>query len=660
MMTRFALMTILLSTMVALHQVQGAVVTVTNQAQFLSALSSPAPGTTIQINSPISAPLVFQYSSGITLTGATDVTIISSPAGTTLDCSGFNERCFEIHKASRLSITGLSVSNFLEAGFFVSDSHGVNIVSGRVSGGREGALTAAPIYVADSQQVQLLSLRIDSNTYLSTPAAGIQMVDCQSCVITGCQINNNRATTGTALLLADSSCFIDSLDMADNIAVDAPMLIYRSDVFVQNSNFHDNQSPIITLGSLDYSNVTFLACSFFNNVGSAGPGLFGAQNARVNFDCCSFRNNACPGCESALISIRGSSPDIVPPGFACLGGRLYIDNQPQNASCSFSPGFNATVDVRTSVFIGTNTGVPAIFLLERAFLRATGFQLQNPVALSIQGGSAVNFDSSSRISGAIQCSGAGNNQYSPGNCGSSACGCGTTAQGNIATTFTCTIPTSTATATFTTPSGTTTLPTVTSPNGTVVINTTAGPIIVVGPPGTSVGPSNASAQNETVVSPIINVTINGTGGPVPPVDISLPVTDLDPDKNYCLAYFDEEENKWKCVDECLHYNKSGERYIATGSTPHLTSFAILLGGGGCGGLTTWYQIATIVSLGTAALIILLIILLFCYVAPFQTFIIGEEAQRVAKLRKHMNTLSAEDLEAALPEAAQEPEPEQPL
>ena len=45
----------------------------------------------------------------------------------------------------------------------------------------------------------------------------------------------------------------------------------------------------------------------------------------------------------------------------------------------------------------------------------------------------------------------------------------------------------------------------------------------------------------------------------------------------CLGYLDERTGKWECEDPCLEQDQNG---LYCGSTGHLTSFALLLSGGG--------------------------------------------------------------------------------
>jgi len=81
------------------------------------------------------------------------------------------------------------------------------------------------------------------------------------------------------------------------------------------------------------------------------------------------------------------------------------------------------------------------------------------------------------------------------------------------------------------------------------------------------------------------------------------------DDNACLGYYDTDSQSWECEDECL--DKEGSQYC--GDTKHLTSFALLLGGGnngnngGCGD-SDLDLVITWISIGFIAFAIFFVIL----------------------------------------------------
>ena len=116
-------------------------------------------------------------------------------------------------------------------------------------------------------------------------------------------------------------------------------------------------------------------------------------------------------------------------------------------------------------------------------------------------------------------------------------------------------------------------------------------------------------------STILDITITNSFGITvteldEPVEICLTADDVDTDDS-CLSFFNTDTGQWECEDPCL--KQEGNQYC--GSTDHLTSFALLLDGGGngnngndpCDSDSTDYTLAWI-SLGLVAGAICCIIL----------------------------------------------------
>ena len=108
---------------------------------------------------------------------------------------------------------------------------------------------------------------------------------------------------------------------------------------------------------------------------------------------------------------------------------------------------------------------------------------------------------------------------------------------------------------------------------------------------------------------------------------------------------DEQDNTWKCVDECLDEQNG----LVCGTTDHFTSFAVLLGSGGgtggggpCGSSSQGTSI--IVWLSLAAVLAAIIIVVLTSVT-YELYKRGQKAQRThkdKKLSSRMSLLQAEE------------------
>jgi len=124
-----------------------------------------------------------------------------------------------------------------------------------------------------------------------------------------------------------------------------------------------------------------------------------------------------------------------------------------------------------------------------------------------------------------------------------------------------------------------------------------GPVVTVSIPGSlSVQGSTAEVQVQysrnldtnpnrgTTKSAVVDITLMVDGKIITklkePVEICLAYSDSlstsPPTSDLCLAFYDEKCKDWKCEDEDVQSNSIGQ---LCGDTPHLTSFALLLGGG---------------------------------------------------------------------------------
>jgi len=122
--------------------------------------------------------------------------------------------------------------------------------------------------------------------------------------------------------------------------------------------------------------------------------------------------------------------------------------------------------------------------------------------------------------------------------------------------------------------------------------------------------------NRVIGSVVSDITLSSPSGLitrlVEPMKICL-LADEDQSSERCLGYFDEEAMKWKCEDRCL----SEEDGSYCGTTDHLTSFALLLGGGAedCQGdmnnTIAWISLGFVI--GALCLIALAVVVIEIYV-----------------------------------------------
>jgi hypothetical protein len=155
------------------------------------------------------------------------------------------------------------------------------------------------------------------------------------------------------------------------------------------------------------------------------------------------------------------------------------------------------------------------------------------------------------------------------------------------------------------------------------------------PPGTVIVVSGGDPSVDYGDTASEVVTLTPTMQPEGEVELTFVVGELDGDtEQYCLASFDEERLVWECVDECLRRSGEGNTTQLTGSTPHFSTFAVLLGGNGCG-VDSGIWIASVVCVGVAVLLALGCALLIRYNRRARDFFGGTEETRVRNLRREM-------------------------
>jgi len=148
-----------------------------------------------------------------------------------------------------------------------------------------------------------------------------------------------------------------------------------------------------------------------------------------------------------------------------------------------------------------------------------------------------------------------------------------------------------------------------------------------------------SAVNAHIVqSPAVTIELVDVAGntvqPTSSIEICLPGTQT---SGRCLGFLDESKHPpvWTCQDSCL--KKRGS--LVCGSTPHLTSFAVLLGGvNSCGGRgqvlgEPWKDGVLVGSVaGFVVLIALLVAVIGGCTEAGRRLVYGSEGWRVRKAR----------------------------
>ena len=194
-------------------------------------------------------------------------------------------------------------------------------------------------------------------------------------------------------------------------------------------------------------------------------------------------------------------------------------------------------------------------------------------------------------------------------------------------------------ATTTVTQGGSTVGTVTVPPGAGG-SSSAKTVVLVGP--TSQSTIDMATNPSIVLSVTVEVTLTTTDGdiiqPAQPIEICLPGTQT---KNRCLGYLDQSKNppQWVCEDNCLSSNGNG---LVCGTTPHLTSFAILFSGTSCGG--GHGQILgsagkDSILIGSVAGFVVLVMLVIAFVGTCthigRKIVYGKEGMRVRSARGHL-------------------------
>lgn len=615
-------MLLLVVTESLIQPVQSATVSVSTAQQLSTALQSANAGDEIVLDSSVTftptSPL-----KGVSLASVVVRSSGLSPA--TIDCSNVHgDFCMRFGSSDRLTLLNILVTKFgNDGGLMVQTSDRVTITDVSVTQG--SGYNTAGMTVSDSSNVIMKRLSITNNAN-QLAAAGLQLISCTSCTLSSSVLANNQAVVLSALSVFQSSLTVTNTTVAGNSGI-GNCKVDGSAVDFQSSTFTGNAGAASSVCDIFDSSVRFIGCSISGNTGTGGEGVASMINivaSNATFQCSNISGNTgtAAGSPASLINFVGQGPKLWPDSVACSNGYLFHLGQPLNIACGPNPP-STLVLLGTTIFDGSNSA-PAI-RLEQANVVGVAVQLSSPQPLLLTNSSFADFSSpANRIRGSVQCTDSVHALWGTQVCGSSACACGSVAGGS---------PSLTANPD----------PAVCTSTTTVVVPTSNGTIVVTGPTGTNVEPTENPDPSAPVISPVVNVTVNGTGGPVGPVIITLPFNCSQ--EGFCLAYFDVNRSKWLCVDKCLDISRKGETCYATGETPHLTSFALLLSGDvdACGRTDRFYQWASITALCIAAVLCLLIIVLFGYIPRLSNLCLGEEGTRVKKLRKHVAGLDDPDM-----------------
>ena len=119
-------------------------------------------------------------------------------------------------------------------------------------------------------------------------------------------------------------------------------------------------------------------------------------------------------------------------------------------------------------------------------------------------------------------------------------------------------------------------------------------------------------NQQVLASRVLNITLlDEDGTSITQLDAPLIICLAPPDAakkgdTFCLSYFDEKKEEWRCEDECLtdiptKGEETGERSdLVCGETRHLTNFALLLTGGNSACQSSRDNTLSWVSLGMVA------------------------------------------------------------
>ena len=117
----------------------------------------------------------------------------------------------------------------------------------------------------------------------------------------------------------------------------------------------------------------------------------------------------------------------------------------------------------------------------------------------------------------------------------------------------------------------------------------------------------------TIGRTIIDITIfdsNGNSISDLPDSLDICIAQEKTNDELCLSFFNTKNEEWECQDKCLSRNNG--QYC--GTTDHLTSFALLLqGGGNSGGVCNSSDDYVIAWISMALLILAIIIVIICVI-----------------------------------------------
>lgn len=182
-------------------------------------------------------------------------------------------------------------------------------------------------------------------------------------------------------------------------------------------------------------------------------------------------------------------------------------------------------------------------------------------------------------------------------------------------------------------------------NGNIVGVVTAEPQ-VIGENTLQVGIDN-SASGTNVRSPVLDITLRDSSGfevqPLGNLQVCIQPSEAEQDDSVCLAFLDENNNRWRCEDPCLQKDNQG---LLCGETSHLTKFSLLVdptGKSGDCGSSDWNGItgaqwADYVVIGAVTAFVCVVAIMFVILSSFCPKIHGDEHARQQELRSLHKTM----------------------
>ena len=561
---------------------------------------------------------------------------IRSTSRTVLDCQGAHMRGLSIFQSDSVKVAGIDFRGCRWGGILFKGCKNSTLMDSEIEDCAPTEIwpsmnAYSPVSVFVSTNMSLTRLHVHDNVNSQRTCA--EFSGCTNLSLTNSLFERNQMGLGALQLLASEDLSVTDVIIQDSDSVTSAMLVASTSATLRRLAMRRMQTTANLIASITDSRLTIIGSKFsdFTLESDNGPAFFASQS-NLTMACTTFSNLTCtsPACSLMLFEGDKRPRTTIPSGFSgCEQGVIYQNGLPTSFICRRE--YLSTLTLEATEFIASGE-ITLLSMVGYTQLEADNIELSTPgVAMQlVQGAEAQLTGELDQVLGTIVCDVESTLSATSNACGSAGpCACNIEALGNPSlATFSC--PAHYCDAVF--------CPVVGTGGPVVVVGPGGNPIVVVNPGnnGTIIVSPGTAPTVPGVISPVIEV--NGTGLPA---EITIVVNGT-VNGHVCLAYYDTKDEKWKCVDECVTLNKTGNVTYVTGVTPHFTNFAILLGGGGCNGNN--FQLATWVSIVVAAGVSALFILIVLYVPFFRALFFGDEAIRVEKLRHHTKQMMKSDTE----------------